>query len=360
MLHVFLGTAAECIKVWPVLTALDRRGVAWTAWATGQSGVSLQRQWEDCGLAPGRLAPLVASTRDLGRRREAAAWLARAVSRLLRGPPGGAGTLRPRLALVHGDTLSAALGAVLACRLGVPLAHLEAGLTSEHLLEPFPEELCRRLVSRGAAVLFAPGDAQAEHLRRRRVRGEVVVTHGNTLADAVRAAGDDGAASAGERYCLANLHRFENLHQPRRLRHLVDVVVRAAARARVIMVLHEQTRARLAQAPALERALRDARVDLQPRMPFRRFVALLRRAWFLLSDGGSNQEESSYLGVPCLLLREHTERQEGLGRNCVLSGLDRGVAEAFLADPDAHRHPECWPARPPSDVVADALQRRLG
>ena len=353
-----MGTAAELIKVWPVLQDLDARGVPWRAWSTGQSGVSLAAQWADLGLPQHCWHALMPSNHDLGSAVQAATWLTRAV---VAAAHGRARHRQTRMILVHGDTLSAALGAVVAAGLGVPLAHLEAGLTSGTLWEPFPEELCRRAVTAAASVLFAPGQPQARTLAQRGARGSVVVTGGNTLADSVQRAlalPQRGAVPVPP-YCVVNLHRFENLNSRKRLQHVMGTVLTAAQRLPVVMVMHQQTATQLRKHPDLENRLDHAGVQRVPRLPFTRFLALLGGAQFLISDGGSNQEECSYLGLPCLLLRQHTERLEGLGRNCVLSGLDPEVEADFLARPDAWRLPQCWPTISPSGIVAAELQRRL-
>jgi UDP-N-acetylglucosamine 2-epimerase (non-hydrolysing) len=90
-------------------------------------------------------------------------------------------------------------------------------------------------------------------------------------------------------------------------------------------------------------------------MPFTEFISLLKASAYLISDGGSNQEECSYLGKPCLLLREATERKEGLESCCVLSRFETSVIERFLADPEKYATREVYQPNSPSLAILQAL-----
>lgn len=326
---VLVGTKAQLIKMAPVLRQMDLAGVSYQLVYTGQHSETfdeLERMFElrrpDDILVPAYEAATHASFLQWTIK----FWLA-AISRLR------AGAWRDcRIGLVHGDTAST-LFAALAMRLaGVRVAHVEAGLRSPKLLDPFPEEGVRRIVSRLSHVHYAPDAAAAAHLSG--AAGEVVNTRGNTLRDALLFAlsrmQPPVPGSGG--YAVVSLHRNENLSSRKRFDGLMEFVVETSQRCEVKFVLHPATRSRLA-ATGWDRRLEAAPgIELVGRMDYLQFVETLLGSSFLMTDGGSNQEEAAMLGLPTLLLRKETERPDGLDANVVLSRLDPSVVRRFVAE----------------------------
>jgi len=193
-----------------------------------------------------------------------------------------------------------------------------------------------------------------------RLRRERIDTGGNTLGDtldlALRLAHRTDHVPHG-RFGLVSLHRYENVFRPRRLRWLVETVERIAASIPLLFILHPPTQRRLERCGHYERLARNPRVELRPRYTYVDFVALLTRAEFVVTDGGSVQEESAYLGLPCLLLRGATERREGLGANAVLSAYRPEVVDEFVASYGSYRRPPQRAERSPSEIVVDAIAR---
>lgn len=362
MIHVFLGTKAQYIKTAPLLRLMDERGVDYRLIDSGQHGaLSVGLREELSVRAPDHL---LASGADIDTIPQAAVWAARLATRLLdarrlrREVFGGHGGV----CVVHGDTPSTLLSALMARRAGLTVAHLEAGLRSAHVLHPFPEELIRRIVMRISALLFAP-DAQAvANLRRMRVRGEVVPLPANTVVEALahdldRATGGDSAESPGPPGtgpALVTMHRVENLNRRERVEALVGTVERLAADRPVRFVLHGPTADTLARHGWRAR-LEEAGVELVGLAPHGRFTRWLHEAPLVITDGGSIQEECALLGVPTLLWRAATERPDGLGANVVLSRYRPEVVAAFLSDPRAHRRPAATESLRPSESVLHHL-----
>jgi UDP-N-acetylglucosamine 2-epimerase (non-hydrolysing) len=377
------GTAGELIKLSPLLFLAEQRardeGLSWFFVSTGQSRANFENQWKDLGLPKDRLLRSGEGGEDLRSSSQALGWFVPALTlsgRKLRARLLAACGEAPEPGapwVVHGDTLSTLVGALWARRLGARVAHVEAGLRSSSLLSPFPEELTRRWVSRLARMHFAPDARACRNLRKVGVRGTIVDTGGNTLYDAVELALEQSAASAagagvtassswpdqvpfGGPFALANLHRFENLNSRSGWELLVGTVLQAAVKLPVVWVLHPPTEAKLEEDPASRAKLQAAGVTLLPRLPFRSFLRLLEASAFVLSDGGSNQEECHYLGKPCLILRERSERFEGLeGGSCLLSGLRPELITAFLSDPDRYRRPPVRLASSPARRIMSAL-----
>lgn len=357
-LNFVMGTAAELIKVYPIIHLAQRRGHSIKIIATGQARENFLMQYRDFGLSEELLDWLIPSEGDLSRAAKALKWFLRATVISQQQLINKFNTGEKAYAVVHGDTLSTLVGAIVGRRLGLAVVHIEAGLRSPHLLNPFPEEITRRIVSRLVSIHMAPSDEAEQNLIKSGIGGGIINTQGNTLQDAVRLVSERPASFSQPPFALANLHRFENLNSTERWKKLIEVSLAAAKRLPLIFIMHPQTRFRLNQDPESLKALMDARVELRDRLSFSEFLALLKNAEFLISDGGSNQEECSYLGKPCLLLRETTERPEGLNQSCVLSKFEPSVIESFLTDWRRYSIPVSPPATSPSELVLRTLEEK--
>jgi len=315
----------------PLLREFERRRHPCRLIFTGQHHATMSALLDDFGIA--------VEPEHLYRGREVsgigrmALWLPLVVFRLLRRrrrlfrDAGG----NRALVLVHGDTFSTLAGALAGRLAGCPVAHVEAGLRSFSLLNPFPEELTRLLVFRLTDIAFCPGEWAAANMAGYPV--EVVDTGHNTLLDALRlASGGTGEPDPAlpARYCVASIHRFENIFFRRRLAWILGAMERIARETDVVFVLHPATAGRLEAAGLMPRLVDNPRIHLRQRMSYMPFVRLLRDAAFVVTDGGSNQEELHYLGKPTLLLRNATERREGLGARTALCRFNDDALSRFL------------------------------
>jgi UDP-N-acetylglucosamine 2-epimerase (non-hydrolysing) len=353
LIHVLLGTKAELIKVAPILAELERRRVSYRLVEMGQHGAYLPGLREQLGVREPDVR--LGESTDVDSIGRAMSWMAglawrftgrRALAEKVFGGFGG-------VCLVHGDTPSTLMGMLMARRAGLTVAHLESGLRSGSFRDPFPEELIRLWVMRRADVAFAPGPAAAAKLASMGVRGRVVQTSGNTGRDAL--ADVIGDVELGSGPVIAALHRVENLHRPARLRSFLELLGRLAADGRdVLFVVHPPTE-RVLAGHGGRAAVEDTGVVTSDLMSFAEFAFHLAAAPFVVTDGGSIQEECALLGVPCLLWRNRTERNDGVGANVVVSGYDPAVVDRFLADPEFHRRAADFGEGRPSVEVADVL-----
>ena len=327
-LRVFVvGTRAQLIKVAPVMVCCEQAGQEILLLLTGQH----QETMQDLVVEFGIRAPQEYAVPDGERAtvRSLLAWLPSATWNLVRRLRRLRSERGALSVVVHGDTLSTLLGAFAGRCARAKVYHLESGLSSGRLLDPFPEELTRRLVFRMTDVALCPGPESANYMRGRH-RCEVVDTGGNTIVDAVMLAARAGPAgpSSAPPYLVASLHRFQNLYDGERLRFLVETVAALSERFRVHFVLHPATRKRLAATGALARLEAAPGVTLSPRLGYGAFLRLAAGAACVLTDGGSNQEELAVLGVPTIVMRQATERPDGLGHNAVMEAdLPAGVLE---------------------------------
>lgn len=354
---ILVGTKAQFIKTAPILRELDRQQIPYRLIYTGQHSETFDLLEVAFGTRPAdeKMVPETeASTHASFLGWTLRFWRA-AFGKIgaWRGAQGG---------LVHGDTASTLFGAIALRLSGVSVVHVEAGLRSSRLLEPFPEELIRRWVSRLTKLHLVP-DATAEN-NLRNVSGTVVNTQGNTLRDSLLLALQHwpDMPSFGGRggYAVVSIHRSENLGRRADFDLLMDEVIHAATVLPVKFVLHPATRERIRKSDWLPKLQAQSSLELLERMDYPDFVRLLVGARCLLTDGGSNQEEAAMLGLPALLLRRATERSDGLGDGIEISYLRPELIRDFIA-----RHAgENWPLRAvegpsPSEIVVDAMRAYL-
>lgn len=358
-----MGTAAELIKVYPVLAKAQEKGLDWWVWSTGQGSTNFWMQYDDFRLPRERAFCLDSKAQDLNSSLQALHWMSRNLFRsrssLLTGIQARV-SRQPQsrdLAIVHGDTFSTFLGARYAKRLNLRLAHIEAGMRSGDVFNPFPEEINRRLVSRWTDFHFAPDEIAESHLLGEKQKGAIHITGGNSVYDAMISTLKMPRPSdlpSGD-YVLANLHRFENLQSPERWQALIQTLLQAQKLSPVYFVMHPPTQARLNQDPQALEVLKKAGVHLLSRQSYTRFIHLLAGARFVLTDGGSNQTECAYLGLPCLVMREKTELAEGLGENCILSRFDKAITTEFLRSPEKYKRPQLQLPFSPSEKIMQVL-----
>ncbi len=354
MILVAIGTKAQYIKVAPVIQRLRELGVHHRVLLTGQHSETFDELREAFGLpaSDDNLLPDFEASTHVRFARWALVATRAGFSRARR-----ALWRQASVVVVHGDTASTLLAAVIARAHGAPVAHLEAGLRSFQWFHPFPEEIVRVAVSRLSALHLCPDAAACANLAHLAQRSRVIDTQGNTLKDALRTGlARLGASVEPSDYAVVSMHRNENLSNAERFDFLMNTVVDTAARIRTLFVLHPATRARLERSGWMTRLRDVGNLELRARTDYFGFVALLARARFLMTDGGSNQEEAAMMGLPCLLLRLATERPDGLGDNVVLSRLDPATIREFVARHVASSwSPRLLEAGSPSANVVDAL-----
>jgi UDP-N-acetylglucosamine 2-epimerase (non-hydrolysing) len=327
-LMVCIGTRPEAIKLAPVVQALERRGIPRLIVASGQ-----HREMLDETLGVFNITPDI-DLRLMRDRQTLAELTASAVSALDR----VIASERPAALIVQGDTTTAMAAALAALYQQVPVAHVEAGLRTGVLANPFPEEANRRLLGQLATWHFCPTSACRANLLREGVRGDSVHVTGNTVIDAaLSVAGSWQRADRsprGQRHVLVTLHRRESHGEI--LRRISEAIARLAARpdVHVTFPVHRSPAVRESVIPVLGA---DRNVTLSEPFDYATMIRHLADADLVLTDSGGLQEEAPAFDIPVLVLRETTERPEGLAAGCsVLCGTDPerifATASALLDD----------------------------
>ncbi|MBZ4318850.1 non-hydrolyzing UDP-N-acetylglucosamine 2-epimerase [Streptomyces huiliensis] len=314
-----LGTRPEAIKLAPVARAMAASPLFEPLVVTTGQHREMLHQMLDLLQVPDR------TELDVMRDRQELSTL---TARLVDGLGEVVRDLRPDVVLVQGDTTTALTGALAAFYEHVPVAHVEAGLRTGVLDNPFPEELNRRLIGRVARWHFAPTPRAAQHLAAEGVPASEVLTTGNTVIDNLlwvleHGTGQDQFTTTGLRRILLTLHRREN--QGDTMRGMGRAIRRLADRGdvEILLPLHKSPAVRDALLPELTG---HPRVRVVEPLGYLDFSATLAACDLVLTDSGGVQEEAPTLGKPALVLRTTTERPEA---------VDAGAARLVGTVPDA-------------------------
>jgi len=236
---------------------------------------------------------------------------------------------RPDLVLVYGDVNSTVAASLVCAKLRIPVGHVEAGLRSFD--RTMPEEINRLMTDQTADLLFTPSPDGDANLLREGIAPDAIHHVGNVMIDTlVRLLPQTQlpqVEALATRYALVTLHRPSNVDDEAMLRRLMATLQEVSDELQVVFPIHPRTRARL-QAFDLAVADNEGFLLLDP-LGYLEFLALQRQAAFVITDSGGVQEESTYLRVPCLTVRENTERPitVEVGTN-VLVGQDMGRLRA--------------------------------
>ena len=281
---------------------------------------------------------------------------------------------RPACVLVVGDVNSTLACTLVAVKKGVPVAHVEAGLRSRD--RSMPEEINRVLTDQVADRLYTTERSALANLLREGVAPERVSFVGNVMIDSLHANRAHARSAAGtlrqlglepgllghpQGYGVVTLHRPSNVDDADTLRSLLGVLGEVASRLPLVFVLHPRMRGNMERF-GLGGLIDPARIALLPPQGYLEMLGLMLQATLVLTDSGGLQEETTALGVPCLTLRENTERPITVeqGTN-TLVGRDRalilgGVAEVLRGQGKRGRVPELWDGHAAQRIAADLSQ----
>ena len=357
MINIVIGTKAQLIKMAPVLLALRNEGLDYRFISTGQHNETMDDILDNFGLNGPDYR--LYSGSDITSIPAMANWSLRIIWRTLTSRREIFGDDRNGIVLVHGDTFSTLLGALMARLAGLKVGHVESGLRSFNLFNPFPEELIRLLTFQLAHYYFCPGTWAYSNLSA--YSGNKINTIDNTLADALgfalTAVDITDALIPRMPFGIATLHRFENIYSKSALLRVVEIVEKISQSFHLLFILHKPTENKLKEFGLYQRLATLENVELRQRYDFFHFIKLINAASFVISDGGSNQEECFYLGKPILLLRKATERKEGIGENCVLSSYNHSVIEHFLTNINSYNRTPKVKYCSPSQIIAESCRQ---
>lgn len=360
---VLFGTRPEAIKMAPVVRTLRESSyLEPLVIATAQHREMLDQVLEVFGIQPDHDLNLMRPNQTL----------AGLTSRLIASIDDVLRDTAPAAMLVQGDTTSVLAGSLVAFYNNIPVGHVEAGLRTHDMRNPFPEEMNRVVTGHLTRWHFAPTASSAQNLRNERYPDGAVFTTGNTVIDALfeaRQHPDKIARSVqdGRRMMLVTTHRRENFGEP--LRRICAAVLELLERDPALEVLFPVHPNPNVSSVVRELLGNHPRVNLCAPLDYLSFIAAMEAAHLILSDSGGVQEEAPALGKPVLVLRDETERPEAVAVGVAeLVGTDtnRIVRKVWqlLTDPVAYRE-MAQGASPYGDGhaarrIVDILERELG
>ena len=335
---IVIGTKAELIKCMPIMLELQKQGKNYWFVHTGQH--RLGKACEDFGVKkpdfilskePDRSTKLWSKVNRIS-----LFWFLMMnikIRRLIK-------KLQPRYVIYHGDTMSTAAAAIassnfLNLRKRWKNVHLEAGLRSGSLFEPFPEEISRQISDRFSDILLAVSDLSEDNLRKGGYKGQIIKV-GNTIVDSSMIAYKKAVKEKSKRkgiknYALINIHRHENLNSKERMKEIVEILKNI--RIKAIWPIHANT-AHFIEKYGLVHEIKGMKnIKRMSLTNYSDFIQLLANCKYLVTDGGSIQEESLVFKKPCIILRKRTERQEGLSTGInFLTRLDVNYTKKIIEE----------------------------
>ena len=317
VLHV-VGARPNFMKAAPVIAALSKRGMAQTLVHTGQHYDANMSEifFHQLGMPKPDVNLEVGSASHAVQTAEVMVRLEKVVLER-----------QPKWVVVYGDVNSTMAAALVCAKLRVRVAHVEAGLRSGD--RSMPEEINRLVTDQIADLLFTPSIDGNENLAREGVNPAKVHPVGNVMIDTLvrllplsleRQGQGDASRWRDRRYTLVTLHRPSNVDDPALLGDIINVLVELSAEVPVLFPIHPRTRKQIEHL-----AMPGATGNLHFLAPlgYMEFLALQSKAALVITDSGGIQEETTYLGIPCLTVRENTERPVtvSMGTN-ILVGQD--------------------------------------
>lgn len=357
--YFFMGTTAEFIKLAPIMKELKNRKIEYKVIASGQNNIHFEELNDFLGPVKADI-----ELKEKSAKSSIFLFLGWAIKSLWE----GIFSLSKEFEnlnkdnsyfIIHGDTISSLIGSIIAKAHGLRLVHIESGLRSFNFFEPFPEEISRFIIIHIADILFSPTQWALSNLKN--VKGIKINTNQNTLIETYRWSQSTkdvpNYTKKYGKYFILVMHRQEHIYfQKEWTRKTIDFVIDHSSRdLKCAFIMHTLTK-RLIQ-PKEPKFWLSAkkRVIAIPRLQYVNFMHFMKKAEFIATDGGINQEEAYYMGLPMLSLRNHTERIEGLNRNIVLSKGSQDTIKDFLRNYKKFRRKPIQIKKKPSKIIVEYL-----
>ena len=319
---VIIGTRAELIKTFPIMLELQKRKIPYYFIHTGQNDSGINAICEKFKVKH----PNVTLSKEpnkkskfKGIRLHGIIWNLDIVIKIRHELKK---LKKLKYVLYHGDTMTTTSAAIASSKLLNPFkkyknAHLEAGLRSENLFEPFPEEISRIIASKFSDILLAVSNRSEKNLKKYR-NSKIIIKIGNTIIDSVNEAYKVSLKEkikplSKGKFALISIHRHENINNKKRLGKIVDILV--SLKIPSYFTLHGNTRRQLIKFNLYEKLRQNKNIKIIEYLDYIDIIYQLKNCSLIICDGGSLQEESLIFKKPCIILRKATERQEGLETN---------------------------------------------
>lgn len=360
--YFFIGTEAELIKLFPVLQRFSKESIRYKIILTGQNNLENSLFFK---FLKDKKPEIILSKKNI--KQTPIGLLYWFTTTLLKGIKDLKKEFSDKkksdlFLIIHGDTVTTVMGALIGKLYGLRIVHIEAGLRSFNVFQPFPEEIDRLIASRLSDIHFCPNEWSVKNLNKK--NGLIINTFNNTLIDslqfALRRKGSDLPEEfknfiKKRKYFIFILHRQENLLNQKLVLHLINLVSKMANNVPCYFVIHKPTELILDKYNIVDKINNNKNIYMSSKLPYFSFVKLLKNSEFIITDGGSNQEEAYYFGKPCLILRSHTERTEGLGENVILSKNNQEIIDRFFSKYKTYKRKPIYSKVSPSKIIFSNL-----
>ena len=352
-IYIVIGTRAQFIKMAPVMYEMKKQDLGYTLIYTVQHKENIQEVLDVYGLRTPDV--VIYDGEESNTMPRGLKWTIdmffKAIFKARKYLP------KKGLVITHGDTFTAWLAALMGRMAGCKVAHVESGLRSYNIFSPFPEEISRLITFSLSNIYFCVNDWAVNNLKK--FRGEKVNIGANTMLDGVRFAIESKKKTKFDfqkkPYVLVSIHRYENIFKERFTKTIIPYLLEISEKHQLVVTVHPTTRERLKELNLWDKLDKNPNIILHERFDFIDWINVCSGAKFVISDGGSNQEELSYLGVPTILFREETERTEGLGENIVLSKFDKGIIDEFVKNYEDYKKSPMFEELSPSKEIVKFL-----
>ena len=369
MIVLFYGTSAELIKMYGIMQSIPRSEAILICSAQHNKG--LEKVHEQLGIYPDIFLSNGWFGEDVKSIPQMAVMMTKAHIKYLSSLRVLKKNIRNHdkmndtnsIAVVHGDTLTTLVGSYLSKFLGLPLAHVEAGLRTHNWRSPFPEEIDRKVASKLSVIHYAPSQEAHKNLLDENVKGEIIDTKFNTAKDAIEQSAkflSDNFKNLNlpKNYCLVLLHRTELLENKNEFEKILKVLNKYGSSKTPVVFTEHSTTSKKIEKYNFNKYLEKDGITVIPKQAYFDFMEVVRNAELIVTDGGGLQEDAYFLGIPTIIHRKVTERPDGIGINAELSGFDAKNVEKFLATHKSKKDLQKNTKNvSPSKIVVDHLRK---
>lgn len=359
MIHFVIGTRAQLFKMTPIMLECEKRGLEWRWIYAAQHKDTFQQTLDFFGLPPADYTVVSWST-EAKTIFKFLFWMWKMTVGLVHSKKILAGyTGKGHIVLTHGDTNTTVFGALIGKLTRTKVMHVESGLRSFNIFNPFPEEINRLVTFRLSDYYACPGEWAVRNVQK--YKGIKINTKENTQMDVLKYGlkNIDKATIQlpKEKYVVFSTHRFENLYNKDRFKKIIKIAEYTAQKYKVIIPQHPVTNGQITKQGYRQQLENNPDIILMPRLEYENYLKAIVNSEFVMTDGGGNQEELYHLGKPTLILRDETERQEGIGKTALLSKLDMDVVKEFIGSYKKYKRPMVKRSVSPTNIIVDAIEQ---
>ena len=363
-IYVVIGTRAQLIKMAPIMQELEKQKIPYNFLYTQQHKVTIDSLLNNFNIKTPYINVINHNT-EAKTKKILFGWLFKLILILLN--PWSRKNLFPQgrgLVITHGDTLTTVWSAIYGKTSGCEVMHIESGLRSFNIFQPFPEEIQRLITFALSNYFVCPNQLAMNNLKH--FPGKKLNTEINTMYDSLQFAlqkikSKDYKSTIRKldlpkQFALVSIHRYQNIFSKKQLSTIVTYLIKISNSINLIITLHPSTEKQLVKYGYFQQLRDNSNITLIPRQDFLSFIELSSKTEFIITDGGSNQEEMSYIGKPTILFRNRTERNEGLGENVILSKFNEKVIMNFINNYKKYKRPSLEINHSPSKKIVEFIK----